>query len=206
MEIGICYVIGAGEGFDFTTPILTNDYVIVADGGYKIAKEHNIPINLIVGDFDSLGFVPKEENVIILPKEKNDTDMLKALKLGLEKGYKDFVIMGGCGGRLSHTIANIQCLKFLASKGAKGTIIGNQEIITLLDSNSLDFAEDKKGLISIFALGDIALGVTLKGLKYPLDKFDITDSYPIGISNEFTGNISQISVRKGQLLIIINLY
>lgn len=202
--MGNCYLIGAGKGFDFSYKITSDDYVIAVDGGYEIAKNNNIPVDLIVGDFDSLNYIPIGDNVEILPKEKNDTDMLKAIKIGINKGFINFIIMGGAGGRLAHTVANIQCLKFLADNKAKGLIIGEKENITLLTDDCLEFSENHKGLISIFSINEMAKGVTLNGLKYPLTDYDMKNSFPIGVSNEFTGKKAKISVNDGQILIIFN--
>ena len=71
-----------------------------------------------VGDFDSLGQVPEGENIVRHPVMKDDTDMMLAVKLGLERGYTRFHIYGGMGGRTDHTIANIQTLAYIAGRGA----------------------------------------------------------------------------------------
>lgn len=202
MEKGICYIIGAGFGFDFSIKPNKEDYCIAADGGYCKAYENNFPVDLVVGDFDSLKFIPDFSNIDILPKEKDDTDSLYAVKKGLQMGYNRFVIMGGSGGRLSHTIANIQTLKFIYDNGGTGTIIGEKENITLLKDGILSFDTDKKGKISVFSYNGKALSVTLKGLKYPLNNYEMTDFFPIGVSNEFLGVSSEVIVEKGLLIII----
>lgn len=110
-----------------------SDYVIAADAGFEYCTENCIIPDLVLGDFDSLGKAPKHPNVLQLPVEKDDTDTMFALKLGLEKGYRRFYIYGGLGGkRPDHTIANMQALLFLLSHGARGWLFGENYVWTAI--------------------------------------------------------------------------
>ncbi len=191
---------GAGECSRLLLHQKEEDMVIAVDGGYEYVKDGQV--DLVVGDFDSLGFVPEHPHVIALAPEKDDTDMLFAIKEGLKAGYEVFHIYGGMGGRISHTIANIQCLSYLAERGAKGYLLGGEEVVALIKEDTLCFSDSYKGYISVFSYGERAEGVTLKGLKYPLEDAVLTQQFPIGVSNEFTGVSSLVSVKKGTLLII----
>ncbi len=202
---GICYIVGAAdteELFLDASVLKNDDCVIAADGGYKTLQRWEIEPHHIIGDFDSLGFVPCEEQVVRYPSEKDDTDMMIAVKLGLEKGYRKFVIYGGLGGRLDHTLANIHVLDYLVKHGARGCLAGKQENVLLVKDEKVVFHENAEGVISIFAYGGNAEGVYLSGLKYPLTDAVLTTDFPIGVSNEFIGTKSDIHVRKGRLLIL----
>ncbi len=200
MNKGICYIAGAGECDRLLLYPQKEDMVIAVDGGYELLK--NQRIDLVVGDFDSLKFVPEHDKVIQLPPEKDDTDMLFAIKEGLKAGYDTFYIYGGTGGRFSHTIANVQCLAYLEEHGAKGYLFGKEEVITMLVNGRMTFDETYQGYISIFAYGKEAKGVTLEGLKYPLADAVLSQSMPLGVSNEFTGKEAEITVKDGALLVI----
>lgn len=200
MKRGICYIVGAGEWESCALPAGSGDMVIAVDGGYEYLKGQRI--DLAVGDFDSLSYVPEHPNVIKLEPEKDDTDMLTAIKEGLKAGYQSFYIYGGCGGRMDHTLANIQCLAYLAKEGARGYLMGTKEIVTLIQNESASFAAREKGYISVFAYGEKAQGVTIEGLKYPLQDAVLEDTFPIGVSNEFVGKAAHISVKSGRLLIV----
>jgi thiamine pyrophosphokinase len=200
MPQGICYVAGAGECSRLKLNIKEEDYVIAVDGGYKFLEGNRI--DLVIGDFDSLGFVPEHSNVIPLKPEKDDTDMLAALKEGLKRGYKEFRIYGGCGGRLDHTIANIQSLAFLAEHEARGELINDKQSIIMLKNDTMVFPSCQKGMISIFAYGGKATGVTLKGFQYTMENGELSDHFPLGVSNEFIGRASEITVKNGRLLIL----
>ena len=196
----ICFIVGAGEYSGRYTP---NDdtYIIAADAGYTTLVENGIKPNLVVGDFDSLGAAPDFDNIITVPAEKNDTDMSLAIKQGLAYGCRIFIIDGGIGGRLDHTLANIQLLKEINKFSAYGIMLGIDSCITTITNEVISIDPSKNGIISVFALGNVAHGVTLEGLKYPLDDFTMTDNYPIGVSNEFTKSPARISVKEGTLLI-----
>ena len=109
-----CYIFGAIPIDSFNLKINENDIVIAADAGIINVRKFNIKPDYIIGDFDSLGYTPTDSNTIIHPIEKDDTDTMLAVKLGFKKGYKDFRIFGGIGGRLDHTFANIQTASYIA--------------------------------------------------------------------------------------------
>ena len=179
-----------------------DDLVIAADAGYK--QLGGIKPHLVVGDFDSLGYVPREESVVELPVRKDDTDALFAVKLGLSRGFRRFVLLGSVGGRLDHTLANIQALAYLTTRGARGVLIGENEKITMLQNGSLNFFGTPEGIVSVFAYGGTATGVTEENLAYPLDCATVTTDFPIGVSNEFTNQPARITVEEGCLLIVWN--
>ena len=196
----ICYIVGAGEFSGIVKP--TDEmFIIAADAGYKTLTEVGITPDLVVGDFDSLGKAPKHPNILTVPAEKDDTDMSLAVKCGLKNGCKTFLIDGGMGGRLDHTLANIQLLKEIKLNNAHGVLLGKDMTLAVIKDETIRFPTDAKGLISIFAMGEKAEAVTIEGLKYSLDEETLTDNYPIGVSNEFTGKPTIISVTKGSLII-----
>lgn len=204
MRENICYIVGAGSFDNKPFDVQKNDLIIAADGGYKYLKQLNIDCDILLGDFDSIGEIPNHSNIIQHPEQKDDTDMVLAVQTGLKKGYKCFVIYGGLGGRLDHTIANIQTLAYLSKQGVKGFLVGEGMVITSITNSAFNFDSTKRGVISIFANGDKASGVYLNGLKYKLDNATITSDYPIGVSNEFVGEESRIIVKDGTLVIVWN--
>ena len=200
---GRCYIAGAGEFVESVLPE-DGDYIIAADAGYSSLISRGIMPDLVIGDFDSLGEAPDHPNVIQSPIEKDDTDMMLAVKQGLENGCNLFTINGGLGGRLDQSLANIQILAFLAENDAFGTLIGNDICIIAIKGGEVDLSVDttKGKRISIFSHGGKAEGVTLKGLRYPLENATVTDIYPIGVSNEFADEDVVISVESGALIIM----
>ena len=199
---GICYILGAGEHYGPPPARRTGDFVIAADGEYWYARQYGMEVDLLVGDFDSLEQPPKDQNTLMLPQEKDDTDMLAAIREGYKRGYRAFYIYGGTGRRLDHTLANIQCIANFAAKGARGYLHDKGTVITAIHNDSIAFPAGCEGAISVFSHSDTSQGVFETGLKYTLADATLTSRYPVGVSNEFTGAKSTISVRAGTLVII----
>lgn len=203
----ICYIIGAG---DVTGPHITataDDLIICADGGYKYKTLLGRECDMVVGDFDSLGSIPDIENKIVAPTEKDETDMMLAVDYGYSKGYRKFVLLGALGGeRNDHSVANIQLLHYIASKGARGTILHGNEVFIAFKNDTLTLPAERKGYISVFSLSDESRGVTIKNLKYTLEGATLYSYMPIGVSNEFLGLESSIAVEEGVLLVVYKNY
>ena len=201
---GLCYIVGAMS----LTPSLRpypapGDYVIAADRGFDSLMAYGVTPDLAVGDFDSLGHSPNHPNVIQLPAEKDDTDMVFALRKGLELGYRRFILLGGVGGRLEHTLGNLQLLDWLTTHGAQGFLAGEKTAATCIrDGAQLTFPASMTGYLSVFCNSGTAEGVTLTDLKYPLSGHTLTGAFPLGVSNQFLGKPSQVSVEKGSLLLL----
>lgn len=199
----ICYIIGAGDVA--ATDILADksDYIICADGGYKYKNLLGRECDMVVGDFDSLGSVPECDNKIVAPTEKDETDMMLAVNLGYDKGYRNFVIFGALGGaRNDHSVANIQLLHYIASKGAKGTLYHGDEVFTAFSDGTISLGAENKGYVSVFSLSEESRGVTIENLKYNLEKATLYSYMPIGVSNEFLGKEARITVDDGTLLVV----
>ena len=196
-----CIILCAG-GFDGLLEKPTkNDYIIAADGGYRHAQSLGITPDCILGDFDSLGFVPEGANVF--PVEKDDTDAMLAVRHGLRLGYEEFEIYGGMeGDRVDHTIANLQTLFYLEEHGALGWLIGKKQIATVIKNDRLFLPADTDGTVSVFAIGGDAKGVTIKGLFYEAENITLSPAFPLGVSNHGIGKAAEITVTDGTLLII----
>ena len=196
-----CIIFCAG-GFDrLFEPITQDDLVIAADGGLRHIQSLGATPGVILGDFDSLGYIPADSKVF--PCEKDDTDAMLAVRCGLEAGYREFIIYGGLEGpRLEHTVANFQTLLFLAQQGAQGYLIGENQIVAVLAPGEMIFPQTAIGYFSAFCLGEDATGVCIDGLQYPMDHGTLAAGFPLGVSNRFVGSEASISLQSGYLLLI----
>jgi len=198
-----CFIVSAGEVDSGVPKIPENAFIIAADRGLEYLRGWNIRPDMTVGDFDSLGYVPEDGGEIVRhPPEKDDTDTLLAVREALRLGFREIVILGGLGGRIDHSLANIQTLDYIAREGAAGYLAGNGCVITAVMNGGLRFTSEARGTVSVFAATTEASGVCLKGLKYPLTDYTMTPFFPIGVSNEFQGCPSSISVRSGVLTVV----
>lgn len=208
MNAPICYIFGAGEFVPCNITLTESDLVIAADGGYDHLLQIGLRADVVIGDFDSVTSSEIWEDTVCekltYPPEKDDTDMMLAIKLGLSRGFGQFNIYGGLGGRLDHTVANIQALSFLAEHSAQGILHHPDYELTVIKNSSFTVAKDKTGYISVFSLSDTSENVTIKGLEYELEGATLTNSFPLGVSNAATGKKGIISVERGTLLITWN--
>ena len=193
-----CHVFCAGGFEKLLCPIKKDDYILAADGGLKHLQALGLAPNGIIGDFDSLGYVP--EGAQVFPVEKDDTDSMLAVRKGLALGYDRFVLYGSLDGpRLDHTIANLQTLCFLAEHGAKGYLAGLTYMATAISEETVRFPQTAEGILSLFCFGKPA-HVTLKGLKYELDDGVLESGFPLGVSNHFVGKPATVQVSQGCLV------
>lgn len=205
---GICWLVGAGA---FTARELKpeqGDIVIAADGGLKSLNDAGIKADMLIGDFDSLRApVPEDIPVLRYPVEKDDTDMGIAMQESYERGFRSFKLYGGGGGRIDHLIANIQLMCRYSRLGCRVRLVDvNSDIYTVTDGRLVLPIRKKSTLVSVFCNGDSATGVTLEGLKYPLNDATLACDRPLGVSNEYAADgTASVSVEKGTLFLMVNL-
>ena len=199
--MGKCIIFCAADFDSLLQPIGSEDFVIAADGGLRHTEKLRLIPDEIIGDFDSLGYVPQGAQVF--PVEKDDTDAMLAVRRGMELGYRKFLLYGSLDGpRLDHTVANFQTLQFLADNGGFGCLIGSRCIAAVVKNGSMTFPAELDGTISVVCSGADAHGIDLEGLYYPLENGSLTAGFPLGASNHFTGKKAGITVRNGSLLIL----
>lgn len=197
-----CFIVGAGSFEGMIIKPEPEDLVIAADGGYTYLKEEGIEPDVLLGDFDSLKRVPEHRHLERHSPIKDDTDMALAAAYGMEQGCGRFLIYGGLGGRLDHTIGNLQLLMGLSRAGMEAYLIGGGNILTAVTNGQVCFSDAAKGIISVFCLSEPAKGVWERGLKYSLTDAVMACDKTLGVSNEFTGQKSSVSVADGTLILL----
>ena len=180
-----------------------SDYIICADGGYEHAVSVGIVPDILVGDFDSLNEPEDFLLKVRLPKEKDETDTMYALKMAFSKKPYSIIIYGGIGDRFDHSYANVCLLNSCLEHEINAFVTDGKTKIYLTD-NKLSLSEPVGTTVSIYSFSDVSSGVNIEGFRYPLEnaflsKFDI-----VGTSNLTTNENSNITVEEGILLIICN--
>lgn len=198
--MSICYIVCALDSqLDFVKA--HGDLVIGADRGYLNLRRHNITPDIVIGDFDSYSGDIECESIEKLPRIKDFTDGEVSIRYAIENGYKKIIVYGAIGGDLDHTIANIaHCAKY-TREGIDISFTDGKNTLFAVSCGSVCFSKEASGRISVFAYGEKADGVCEKGLFYTLDNASLDAFIPLGVSNEFIGVESEISVENGVLLI-----
>lgn len=184
--------------------IREDDCVIAADRGFLLCRAAGIEPDFCLGDYDSLrpGEVPPANARVCAP-EKDDTDSAMALKLALSLGLDDVVLVGGTGGRLDHTVANLQLMRYTRSREARLTLAGRFDRAELLSPGEYALSPDGPQRFSLFAFSPEVTGLCIRGAKYPLEDAVLTDAFPLGVSNErLPGRAAVVCFSGGQLLLV----
>lgn len=203
-----CVIVAGGECTESDIKVISdNDYVIAADSGLNALMRYELLPELAVGDFDSYsGELPHGIDVITLPVKKDDTDLLYAARIGAEKGFSEFLILGGYGSRPDQNFAMYETLIWIKQncKNADVTALCGKCLVTVLTDESMTFSISDDRYISLFPFGGVAKGVSVSGADYELHDAELTPDFPIGVSNCVTGGGDvTVSVEYGSLLLFI---
>lgn len=205
-EIRRCVIISAAPNSDisfFKSELSDDDLVICADAGYIYARNTGIKPRVIVGDFDS-AIKPKSDiPTIALPREKDDTDTMYAIKYGVSQGCKDFVLLAAAGGREDHTFANYSALLYLKHRGCTGKILAADSEIFLLENEKTELSGLKGKSFSVFPFGCASCFVTLEGFYYPLYDYELRADFPLGVSNIIASDLATVGIRDGSVIIYL---
>lgn len=197
-----CFIIAGGDFDGFYDFIGGEDFVIAADKGYTYARNSGISCDLIIGDFDSSD-MPKESDVVKLNPIKDYTDTMAAMMIAKEKGFREIIIYGSLGGRESHTIANIKAALEYKKQGIDVRLKSKDKALFIIDKSfTYEFKDEEDFYVSIFSLSEISKNVTIKGLYYELNNYDMTIFDSLGVSNETVNRNFTISLEDGYLLLI----
>lgn len=189
-----------------TVDIGENDLVLCADVAYLTAKKEGISPDIVIGDFDHGENDAPNGNTaefIRFPSEKDDTDTMLCVKYALKKGADEIVVVGGIGGRLDHTFANLQTLAYIETHGAHAKLISeDNEAFLICGENRI--AKRDGWYLSVFAYDGTCTGVTIKGTKYEVCGVSLTTAFPLGVSNEIKADEAIVSAENGTLLVILS--
>ena len=183
------------------------DLVIAADAGYLTAQKMNIKVDVLLGDFDTLG----EENIpdgiecLRVPCEKDDTDTQLAVRTAIERGAKEIVIVGGVSGRLDHTLSTLAILEDLWERKNDriyAILTDGKNRVRFLRNSGTILPRSQYRYFSLIAADDLVKGVTLDGCKYPLKNGRISRRNQWAVSNEITGNCALIEISRGGAWVI----
>ena len=198
----VCHIVGGGDFFGIR-PTGEGDFIIAADKGLLYLQNLGITPNLVIGDFDSLGYIPRAKRVSRHPVNKDASDMELALQRAANYRHTDIYVYGGIGGRLDHTLANLQLFAAYSERGFYVTGIAEGFAIRCVTGPDVFTLPDnvEKGTVSVFAANDRAEGVIERGLEYSLDDEPLTNRTSLGLSNELIGQEATIAVESGTLYV-----
>lgn len=202
----VCALVGAG---DFNARQFLQmqsdgvfDYVIAVDGGYASLQDAGVQLDMVLGDFDSLGYVPKGIRTSRFSAHKDKSDMELAFERARSQRFDTIYAFGVLGGRLDHTLANIQVGAKFSELGLTVFLVGDENVLVYVTGPDAFEAEAREsGTVSVFALSDVCEGVFERGMEWDLDDVTLTNRTSQGLSNELKGEPVMIGVESGTMVI-----
>ena len=184
----------------------TYDFIIAVDGGFTHVSALGVTADVVLGDFDSLGFVPEHEHLEVHPVAKDASDLALALRRAGEHGATHVDVYGALGQRPDHTFATYQALYSAARHGLAVRAFGVDSGVVVLTSegtSAITLPAIADETFSVFALTNECHGVTIQNFRYELIDGDLTNDTPLGLSNVTLGVSGTIAVKDGALLVFL---
>ena len=206
-----CVIVAASQILDYERAksfLQPDDFFIFCDDGLRHAEGLGVSPSIIVGDFDSCdaSLLSKWSDcceTVRLPREKDDTDTLFAVKLAVERGFDDFLLLGAMGGRFDHALGNVSILLYLHGLGKKALLVDDYSVMQIAGKEPV-YIEDTCSYFSVLTVAGDVCGVNIKNAKYPLENAKLSADFQLGISNEvLPGKTAEVSVEQGRVLVVI---
>ena len=181
-----------------------DDFIIACDAGYSNCTPLGCKPNIIVGDFDTAPCPEQQDDdIVVLPHVKDDTDTEAAIRLAIENGAEDITLLGATGSRIDHMLANIELLGIGLERKIPMQIIDANNRIRMIDSGIVIREAEQFGrYVSLIPYSMEVKNVTLKGFKYTLENYTMHKFNSLGISNEITADEAQISFTDGIMVVV----
>ena len=177
-----------------------NDMLLAADSGLEHLIKMGLEPDVMIGDMDSVRSEVSGKEIIRLEVMKDETDTEAAMRVAIERGADEILLLGAMGSRKDHSLANVLLLKRLNDLKIKASVADEKNEIYYLDK-SITVNGNKGDIVSILPLSDLE-GISTEGLFYPLDNDTLYMGTSRGVSNVMLDTKCRITVRKGNALVI----
>ncbi len=188
--------------WDFLEPLRGRAAVFCADGGTRCAAEAGFPVDFYVGDSDSGGAPPPGAERLLLPAEKDLTDLQAAYELARDRGFRRMAFTGCTGGRQDHHLANLQLLETACRQGIDAVILDERNEIRCFCGGTVTVPHGGFRYFSLIPLDAELRGVTIRGARYPLEDAVVRRGDSLTVSNETAGGPATVTVARGTAWLI----
>ena len=177
------------------------DYTIACDGAYSALKELGIKPDKILGDFDSLGFVP--DGAEVYPAEKDMTDGELAVEYCIKEGRDDVLIIWAGGLREDHFLGNLALLR-KANKFIKNCAMLTKRSFIFFADRSFCCKVENGATVSVVACEPTRI-VSSSGLKYAYRDTTLKSDCTLGISNVAVNDFFSLDIEGGAAFVIVGI-
>ena len=188
--------------WDFLEPLRGQVTVICADGGTLCAQAAGFRAEVYVGDSDSGGVPPAGARQVLLPAEKDLTDLQAAYQCARDGGFRRMVFTACTGGRQDHHLANLQLLETACRQGIEAVILDERNEIRCFCGGTVTVPHGGFRYFSLIPLDAELRGVTIRGARYPLEDAVVRRGDSLTVSNETAGGPATVTVARGTAWLI----
>jgi thiamine pyrophosphokinase len=207
-------------------PAPESDFASDSQSGFVLGPVPGPVPDLVLGDFDSIDpqtladFRSKGVEIVTYDSHKDATDLELALDMVWQRGFTAIIATNVLGGRVDHELAALGNLAAMVERGMAVSIIEKNEFCVFLSTRSkqgegsargtlstlkLDFASTPApSFISLIPWGGEAT-VSIKGVKWELDRATLTPSSSRGVSNVVANRQVSINVHNGTALVLLEI-
>lgn len=200
-----CVILGAGpvEDAEALRPLLhPGDLVLAADGGLRLAQRLGVRPAAVIADFDSAAEGGSAGGTVVrLPVRKDVTDTAAAAEYGWARGCREYLLLGGTGGRLDHEYANLLLLVQLVRRGGRAVLADGRNRIEAVCRSPVTPEPLPGWSLSLFAFGGTVESLSITGAEYRLEDYRLLPEDPLCVSNTILGEDCVIRFSSGTLLL-----
>jgi len=182
-------------------------WLLCADGGARTALALGLQPEVVVGDLDSLGEAMQARlkamgcRMVVYPAAKDWTDLELALRLAVEEGASEIVVMGALGGRLDQELANLLLLFLPELREVPTRIVDDRQEMFVVRGQA-EIVGQAGDVVSLIPLGGDVKGIVTEGLLYPLRGEPLVIGPARGVSNVMAAQVARVTIQSGTLLMI----
>jgi len=181
-------------------------HIIACDGAAHQCLEHNISIDTVIGDMDSISdelrvkLLQQLELQFIHQDGQENNDLVKAITWSVDQGATKIEIFGIEGGDIAHQFAAILALCEVPSNTRLHTTKSTIELLG--KSGYKNRSIEKNTSFSLFSIGTVK-GLNLSGAKWNLTDHELRSGTQ-GLHNRVIDDCLEIGYTSGQLLLFLD--
>lgn len=179
--------------------------LVCADGGANVARRYGLMPDAIVGDFDSVTaetLAHYRDVTQVRDQDTERTDAEKSIDWALgRKAVQEIVLLGASAGRLDHVIGHVALLK--RYRGRTRLVLEDDAARAWLGSGTIAIDEPEGTIVSFFAVGGAATGVTTENFRYALVDRTLELGVQDSVSNVVAARPARVKVAGGDLLMVV---
>lgn len=183
--------------------------VVAADSGAAHAIELGLDVDMVVGDLDSIDLTllarleAQGTAVERHPVDKDFTDLELAIDVALREGADEVIVLGGHGGRVDQSAANLMVLSSPALAHVRVRALLDSAVISVVHGGREVSIEGAPGdVVTLLPMHGDAVGVCTTGLEYPLHGETLHAGTARGVSNVLLDRHATVAVEDGTLLVV----